>query len=189
MMDMRNLKIFLTLAAIAAATASCGDVVRSGKSPVFMVIDWMTGGKDNSNPVRSDVITKGSVFNDPGSAALRIVPKNISALPSPTTNNSVTIRRYRIVYRRADGHNTPGVDVPYAFDGAATGTVTASGSSIPFDLVRHDAKLESPLYNLVRNIVVLNVIADVTLYGQDQVGNEISVTGSIQIDFADYGDS
>jgi hypothetical protein len=155
---------------------------------VFLVIDALTGGKDDTNPVRSDVLTGGSVFNDPGTVKLRIVPKNITALPAPTTNNAVTIRRYRVTYRRTDGRNTPGIDVPYSFDGAVTGTITAIQSALVLDLVRHDAKLEAPLTGLVRNIIVLNVIADVTLSGQDQVGNEISVTGSIQIDFADFGD-
>ena len=41
----------------------------------------------------------------------------------PTSNNAITVNRYRVTYRRSDGRNTPGVDVPYAFDGAVTFTV------------------------------------------------------------------
>ena len=33
---------------------------------------------------------------------------------------------------------------------------------------------------------VLATIADVTFYGQDLVGNEISVTGSILVDFGEF---
>jgi hypothetical protein len=191
MTDMRKLKTVVAVAALAVASTSCGDVVRQGKSPMFLVIDKLTGGDKDTVPVRSDVLTKGSVFNDPGTVTLRVVPKNTTALPAPTTsNNAVTIRRYRVVYTRSDGHNVPGVDVPYAFDGGVTGTVAPGPAvSLVFDLVRHDAKLESPLASLVRNVIVLNTIAEVTFYGQDQVGNEISVTGLISIDFADFGDS
>ncbi len=34
----------------------------------------------------------------------------------------------------------------------------------------------------------LEAICDVTFYGQDQVGNEINVTGSILIEFGNFGD-
>ena len=36
--------------------------------------------------------------------------------------------------------------------------------------------------------VLINAIADVTFYGRDQVGNDISVTGSISIEFGNFGD-
>ena len=47
-------------------------------------------------------------------------------------------------YIRADGRNTPGVDVPYGFDGALTATVSGS-TTVGFELVRHIAKEEAPL--------------------------------------------
>ena len=136
------------LVALIAATASCGDVVRQGKAPVFLVIDRLQAA-NGSDPgtffsfLLSDVqtlITSGGVcttenpcptfFNDPGQVELRLVPKG-SGLTGPTpltTNNEVTITRYRVSYRRADGRNIPGADVPYAFEGAATGTVPAAAS-------------------------------------------------------------
>ena len=106
-----------------------------------------------------------------------------------STNNEVTITRYHVSYRRADGRNTQGVDVPYAFDGASTGTVPASGNiTLGFELVRHVAKKEPPLIQLLTSSTIITTIADVTFYGQDRVGNEISVTGSLQIDFGNFGD-
>ena len=107
----------------------------------------------------------------------------------PTTNNAVTIRRYHVSYRRADGRNTPGVDVPYGFDGAAAITIPGGGTAtLGFEIVRHVAKAESPLAQLSFSRVVITTIADVTFYGTDQVGNDISVTASMQIDFGDFGD-
>jgi hypothetical protein len=130
-------------------------------------------------------------FNDPGQVDLRVVPKDVGTVtPTPlSTNNEVTITRYRVSYRRADGRNTPGIDIPYGFDGAATGTVV-SGSSLTmgFQLVRNVAKKESPLVQLVTNPTIITMIADVTFYGQDRVGNDVSASGSIQIDFGNFGD-
>ena len=197
MTRMTNVKTLLVTAALAAASVSCGDVVRDGKSPMFLVIDRLQGSKGGGsttfgNPLHSDVVTGTTVFNDLGQAVLRVVPKNIgsAAVPAaPSSNNEVTITRYRVVYTRADGHNTPGVDVPYPFDGGVTGTVVfGTALTLVFEIVRHDAKLEPPLAALVSNIFILNTIADVTFYGRDRVGNEISVTGSILIDFGNFGD-
>jgi hypothetical protein len=178
---------------------------------MYLVIDRleaMRGGPNSgtaSGTLASDVLTNvtspapcstaapcPTVFADSGSVDLRLAPKNVTTegTPSaPTTNNDVTITRYHVAYRRADGRNTPGADVPYAFDGAVTGTVTVGGTlNLSFVLVRNVAKQEAPLAQLVSNPAILTTIADVTFYGRDQVGNDISVTGSIQIDFGNFGD-
>lgn len=195
---MRPLSRLFALAALATVTASCGDVVRDGKAPVFLVIDLLEGATGDSPEkyagfLQSDVVTKGSTFNDIGKVTLRIAPKDIGTPfnpTSPSSNNAVTIRRYRVVYRRADGRNTQGVDVPYAFDGAATGTVPPSGKlELVFELVRHVAKRESPLVQLaVANTAVITTIAEVTFYGADLVGNEITTTGYMQVDFGNFAD-
>jgi len=207
---LRTINRMVLAAALAAATVSCGDVVRQGRAPVYLVIDGLaaaTGSKPGTfgSFLQSDVITNvtspapcttsapcPTIFNDIGQATLRLSLKDVgpSGFPNtPTTNNEVTITRYHITYRRADGRNIPGVDVPYGFDGAATGTVPMAGSiTLGFELVRHAAKEESPLVQLQTNAVVITTIADVTFYGRDQVGNDVSATGSIQVDFANFGD-
>ena len=144
--------------------------------------------------LQSDVSTNGSVFEDPGRVTLRLAGKDITT--PLTTNNTVTINRYRVVYRRADGRNQQGVDVPYTFDGAFTVTVGAEGSTAGFSIVRAQAKLEAPLLTLrltnpsvpFGGGVLISTIADVTFYGRDQVGNDVSATGSISINFADWAD-
>ena len=103
----------------------------------------------------------------------------------------MTITRYHVSYRRADGRNVQGVDVPFAFDGATTVTVQGGGTaSVGFELVRNIAKEESPLVQLGQpfNGTIITTFADVTFYGADQVGNDINVTGSIQVDFGNFGD-
>jgi hypothetical protein len=178
---------------------------------MYLVIDRLEGVRGGPNSgaasgtLASDVITNvtspapcspatpcPTIFADSGRADLRLAPKNVTTggTPSaPTTNNDVTISRYHVAYRRTDGRNTPGTDVPYAFDGAVTGTVPVGGTlSLSFVLVRNVAKQEPPLVQLVANPTILTTIADVTFYGRDQVGNDISVSGSIQIDFGNFGD-
>ena len=60
--------------------------------------------------------------------------------------------------------------------------------SLDFELVRTSAKQESPLIQLRTSPNVLTVIAKVTFYGADRVGNAVSVMGQIQINFANFGD-
>ena len=196
----------LGLAALVALTISCGTV-RTGDAPVYLVIDNLTGAAGASttfsNVLHSDVltiVTTGglcsiaipcpTIFSDSGQVVFRIVPKNVVGLATPTTNNEVTITRYHVAYRRADGRNTPGLDVPYAFDGAFTGTV-AIGSSVTFsfELVRHVAKEEPPLVQLVTSRTIITTLVDVTFYGKDRVGNDIQVMGTIQVDFGNFGDA
>jgi hypothetical protein len=176
------------LAAAAVACVSCGDVVRDGRSASFLIIDEMSS--DKGNYVQSDVITDGSVFNDLVEVALRLAPKNV--IPgdlAPGTNNAVTVNRYRVTYRRTDGRNTPGVDVPYGFDGAATVTIPANGTaSLSIEVVRHVAKIDSPLVQLVANPTIISTIAEITFYGRDQVGNDISAIGLIQVNFGNFAD-
>ena len=207
-MIMRNTARFVLLAAAAAASVSCGSAVRDGSSPVFLVIDSLQGQRGGPQPgplsgfVNSDVITNvtspapcssqvpcPTVFDDPGSVQLRLTPKDINTTTGPTSNNDVTITRVHIEYMRADGRNTPGVDVPFAFDGATTGTVSAGGSlSLGFELVRHASKQESPLVQLRASTAILTTIARVTFIGVDRTGNNIQVTGQIQVNFGNFGD-
>ena len=193
-MTMQRVKQYVCMAAVAAATVSCGDVVRDGRSPVYLIVDSLLV-KDNQATLLSDVVTKGSTFNDLATVTLRMSPKDIGTTTAtqPSLNNEVTITRYRVVYRRADGRNTPGVDVPYGFDGAATGTIAVGGTlKLGFELVRHIAKEESPLIQLRftngNTPPAISTITDVTFYGRDQVGNELNVTGSILINFGDFAD-
>ncbi len=179
---MRHIVTLGALAAIGAGAASCGTVARTGSSPVYLIVDSITASQGaapgstssagNVSVLQSDVITNGSIFNDTGSAVLQTAMKDVTGTFAPSTNNDVTITRYHVSYRRADGQNTQGVDVPYAFDGAATGTIPAGGTiTLGFELVRHDAKMEPPLAALATNPQIITTIADVTFYGHDTVGN------------------
>lgn len=190
----------------AALTAACGEVARTGRAPVQLVIESLaaaSGAQDSEFGafLLSDVETLvenddgdliPTIFNDPGQVTMHLVLKDpgVPGIPSsPTSLNEVTLSRYRVSYRRADGRNTPGVDVPYPIDGGITATVPADGNiTFGFNLVRHTAKMEAPLLALVTQPVHISTLADITFWGRDQVGNEVSVTGTIQVEFGNFGD-
>lgn len=194
-------------AACLVATASCGgELLRTGRSPVFLVVTNMQASNGQTaqtftsfllsdvqtlveQTINGATVRVPTVFNDNAQATFRVDAKNQSVESTPL--NAVTITRYRVTFRRSDGRNTPGVDVPYGFDGGVTVTISAGESaSVGFELIRHQAKLEPPLRNLIGfgGLGFISTIAEVTFYGRDQNGNELTATASIDVQFGDFGD-
>lgn len=187
-----RVKIAVALAVSVAALmtlTSCSDAIRTGQSPSYLILQSLSGGKDNSGVVDSDVVSDtGGVAQDNGTAVIQVALKDPQA-STPTAVNSITIYQYHVEYTRTDGHNVQGVDVPYAFDSGVTQTIAAGGSgTVPFTLVRVQAKLEAPLAALAggRGQNVISTIAQVTFYGHDQNGRDVSVSGNIEVDFSDW---
>jgi hypothetical protein len=181
----------VALVALVALTTACGEFTRDGRAPVIMVVDRLSVD-DDQGTLLSDVITDGSTFNDMAVVEMHLIVKDPGAAGAPSTPsllNTVTITRYRVEYRRADGRNVPGQDVPFPFDSALTLTIPSDGTeSAAFQLVRHSAKEEAPLKALAVNNEIISTIASVTFYGRDQAGNEVSATASVGIDFGNFAD-
>jgi len=204
----RSVKGVLAVVVCGLSVVSCADLARTGTGPAYLVMESVTASAGGSATtftssllsdvqVLVDVTANGTttqqptIFNDLGRATIRAEMKNTITPTTPTAMHSITINRYRVRFRRTDGRNTEGVDVPYGFDGATTVTIPIGTSAqVNFDLVRHQAKLERPLITLVgaRGLVFISTIAEVTLYGHDQAGNEVSISGSIDVQFGDFGD-
>jgi energy-converting hydrogenase Eha subunit E len=195
----------LVLATLGAA--ACGSsTAREGQSssyPIISLLEGASGAGGTSlifvtNSIHSDVITfvkstnTFTTFNDVGRVTMRAAMRDVTNPNSPTSNNAITFNRYHIVYKRSDGRDRPGVDVPYAFDGAVTFTVAPGDEAVvPFELVRVQAKYEAPLAQLTTGgspAVAISTLAEVTFYGHDQAGRETAVTGTIGVDFANWGD-
>ncbi len=203
---MRTIGFRTALLLCALICASCGTAVRQGRGSSYLIIDRLqgaSGAKPGSfgDVLQSDVLTnvtssggavQPTVFEDVGEVTLRMAMKDQTVLSTgPTNNNEITITNYHVTYVRSDGRNGQGVDVPYAFDGAATATVSMDGAiAISFVVVRAQAKKEAPLAALVGGggAVIISTLAQVTFYGHDQAGNAVSVTGSMSVNFADWGD-
>jgi hypothetical protein len=189
-----------------ALAAGCGEVSRSGRAPVQLVIDSLeaaSGAEDTEfgTFLLSDVETLvedadgnmiPTIFNDPGQVTMRMVLKDpgVPGIPaSPSALNEVTVYRYHVQFVRADGRSVPGVDVPYPFDGGVAFTIPADGTvTFGFNLVRHIAKQESPLRALRDQANIISTIAEVTFYGRDQAGNDLSTVGRIQVEFGNFAD-
>ena len=179
---------------------SCGELTRQGTAASYLRIDELTAAsgaepQEFGNDLASDVITVvndvPTVFADLGRVELSVAlkdPGTAEAPLEPGRNNFITVNRYRVRYIRSDGRNTPGVDVPYPFDGAVTGTAGFNAAALSFTLVRVQAKSEAPLAGLVNNFTTISTIAEITFYGRDQTGREVSVTGNIGVSFSNWGD-
>lgn len=173
----------------ALLVSSCSDTVRTGQASSYLVLTSLQSSS-GSSVVQSDVRTVNaatgvqSVVNDNATATFQVQMKDPGGL-APTAVNAITITQYHVKYTRSDGRNTEGVNVPYAFDGAVTATI-AAGGSVTFTLVRSQAKLEAPLAAMSQSNIPTTMIATVTFYGHDQAGREVSVTGSIEVTFANF---
>lgn len=190
--------LLLAVAAGIAGSSSCTSAIRQGAGNSYLIIVALTsvsGAEDENagNNLQSDVLTNGGVIEDEGVVEFALGLKDAgtgSSPTTPTTNNFITVDRYRVVYTRTDGRNTPGVDVPFPFDGAFTVTVGTESIEANFSIVRVQAKLEAPLAALAngRGAGAISTIAEITFYGRDQTGRTVSVTGRMSVDFADFAD-
>lgn len=189
----------LVVVCLAALVVSCGKLTTQGTGSSYLIVESLEassgGGEDEfAGDLESDVLTvvngSGTVFQDVGRVtfALGLKDPGPAGSPSvPSPNNFITIDRYRVRYVRADGRNTQGVDVPYGFDGAFTVTI-AERATVTFALVRAQAKAEAPLAALANNRVVLSTIAEITFYGHDQTGREVSAVARINVHFGNWAD-
>ena len=197
-----NLQKFLAgigAVAISMAAAGCGSFVRDGRSPVRLVIDQLNVN-DDQNTLLSDVrrtsdpcsVQFPCTFNDMATVELRLELRDPGSPANPSTPsglNAVTITHYQVRYTRTDNNNVQGVDIPYGFDSGLTMTVPAAGSAgAAFQIVRHSAKEEAPLRALGPNGDIISTIAEITFYGHDQAGNDVSVKGYMGVDFGDFAD-
>jgi hypothetical protein len=195
----------------ALTSAACGDMSRTGRAPVILIIESMEAAsgaepEDFGGVLFSDVQTIveeqidgqtvrfPTIFPDHGRVTIRLALKNpgtITTPVAPSTLNEVTIKRFRVSFQRSDGRNTPGVDVPWGFDGALTMTVPATGAaSGVFEIVRHSMKSEPPLRNLIGggSARFISTIAEITFFGHDQAGNEVMAVGTMSVNFGDWAD-
>ena len=208
MTSMRNLKRFLALVALGATATSCGDVVRNGRAPSYLVIDSLQGIRGAAttgtpaSTLISDVITNviapapcaqdnpcPTIFGDAGEATMHIALKDPGTATNPSTPtevNAITITRYHV-----------DTSAPTATIRPASTSRTASTARSPSRCQPRrrsgsssfaSRRSKNTLVQLKVSKSVITTIARVTFYGRDQAGNDVTATGSIQVDFGNYGD-
>jgi hypothetical protein len=176
-----------TMLSLLLGVTSCSEMTRTGDASSYLVINTLTGGPQNDATVESDVVSDtGGIFTDVGQATLQLQMKDVGG-PGPSPANAITITQYRVEYVRSDGRNTPGVDVPFPFSSGVTATVSGT-QSVSFTLVRIQAKEEAPLRALRGGggAFAISTVARITFFGHDQTGREVSVTGNLDVTFADW---
>jgi len=178
--------------------SGCTSAQLQSQSTSYVIIDAMSASsgarpQEFSGSLASDVVTKvngaPTPFEDAGRVAMHLAMQDPGLTPSST--NTITFTQYHVNYKRADGRNSPGVDVPYDFDGGLTVSVGASGAAVAtFVLVRVQAKEEAPLRALqgAGGAGTISTVATVTFYGTDQAGRAVTVTANISINFSDWPD-
>lgn len=191
----------LVLIIAALALASCQAKEDDSTSASFLVITSLTGndlaGKAGSTTVFSDVITNGSIINDSAVAvvtALTYNPTEDSEAHDITYYMNVIVDQVDVEFMRTDGKNTEGVDVPYHFSQPMNMLVEVDKTaSIPFILIRHVAKMESPLIQLrdfPSEEFVLQLVAKVTMHGKDLAGHRVApVSGYLSVWCANFADA
>jgi len=183
----------IAVVALAGASCTAGHATQDN-APVILRIVSING----SAPLISDVSDEGVVTANLVPVTVAVRAKNPLVM-TPQVDMAVFMERYEVVYTRSDGRNLPGVDVPFAISGPLNGVVDVADSGNTLDLavevVRIQQKLEPPLRNLRGaqqdtlggTAIAMTVIATVTVYGRTTVGQVVSDSAQLQIDFADFG--
>ena len=180
------------LAALVAATVSCGDVVRAG--PLAGVPGHRLAAaasaaaatrrharrpadlrRDHQRHVAGavhadDAVPDGLQRHRLGRSCALPLEGRRHGVAAPTTNNEVTINAYHVAYRRADGRNTPGVDVPYRLrrrGRPARCRPAARSRSASSWCGRRQAGVAAGAA-AARSPNIITTIADVTFYGRDR---------------------
>ncbi len=185
-------RVVLLAGVLAMAGCSAGHTT-GNTATVILIVAGVNGGV----PLASDVRTGGNVVSDSVQLAIAIRFKNPNIATIPQIPSAVIVDRYEVKYRRSDGRGVEGQDVPYSITGNLTAAfdVKDSGTDpLTIEVVRAQAKLEPPLRNLssvtgtsLGGAFVVTMFADITLHGHTISGQNVTGTGTLQIDFADYG--
>jgi hypothetical protein len=164
------------------------DYVTDNAASVNLIVASINGGAQLDSDVRFGEFST-FVCEDEVDVAVAVRNKNPNA-PTPSVPSAVILKSYEVRYYRTDGRGTEGVDVPYRITGNLTFAVDVASSgtaTFPLEVVRRQAKVEPPLSSIYQ-AAVLTVMAEITLYGETVSGQNVSASGRLQIDFADFGD-
>jgi hypothetical protein len=191
----------LTTVILAAALAGCTPqwARDSGNADVLLMMSSVlgqAGGSEEQGTTQllSDVMREEGIFNDNAELTLRSFRKNpiqLATFAAVSGINDVLLERYVVRYYRADGRSVPGVDVPFDISGEMSGRIPPDEELITsIIVVRHQAKLEPPLRNLLGagGQQMVTIFAEITVFGRTLANKKVTASGRLEIVFADFGD-
>lgn len=197
------LLILLAVVLVSYACTRVEDNTRAGSLLVVSNVIGLDTAGQSGVPLFSDLCERSSQNN----CACGIVNDNAQAdfsneflqigpganVGSGSFLNDIIVQQYRVDYFRPNNRNTPGVDVPYGIDGTMTLRVPLGGTaSGVVTIVRHEAKVEAPLSDLVQlgpQEGTLTANAQIKFFGQDISGRTVSAFGFLEVHFADFADT
>lgn len=193
---MKRTKFILKILAILPCVlilVSCQLPDEHASNSILLVVEVVghTDAGDSADFLQSDVWDNppGTFVSDIASATLEAkfkAPENLG--PGPSYKNRIFIHTYEVRYTYVDSFNMATTSVPATFQGRlSVGIDIDSSASIEFVIVREQAKVESPLWD-VADLDVLQVVAQITFFGDDIAGHPVQATGYMTIYFADYSD-
>ncbi len=202
----------MVLAVLATGMVGTGctpDWAKANSTPFIIEIAGIRpAGETAFGPIRSDVSVGGTLFNDDAAVLVNVFRKN-NSMSSVSPVEHVYLERYEVRYFRTDGRNQEGVDVPFRISGplgnvrfhtAAAGGPGEVEVEVLITIVRHQAKAEPPLRNLVGGVFgdtgaiqfpgsgVLTTVAEITIHGRTVQGQGLEAKGNVQVTFADFAD-
>jgi hypothetical protein len=210
------MKSLLTLGVVGLAASMTGcvpDWARENETGIIMEVAGITGfaGGEGGGGTEGDILFSdvSQWINDDAVAIVNIYRKNPSVAATSALEH-VRLESYQVRYFRTDGHSVEGIDVPYRITGPLNSvrlhTPTETGeieAEVVINVVRHTAKREPPLINLIdtdlfpngRTVFltgagIITTVAEITIYArQVTTGEPLSATGRFQVTFADFADT
>jgi hypothetical protein len=184
-MYLKNIVFILLLCSIFLLY-DCG---KPGDSPYNLTNSLVRITSINNNePVQSDVLTDGYAKDDVISVTLksefRVEDDDPTAPDGPSRFDTIRFHSYHVTHRRSDGGPNP------ASFTAGLNLVLAPNSegNVSIVVVRAFDKHRFPLEQL-RDDGEIFTTSIITIYGTDDNGNDVSVSGSIAISYANFPDT
>ncbi len=197
---MKKTKLVLKILAIMPCVlilASCQLSDEHASNSILLVTEVIghTDTGDTADFLQSDVFEddSGTIVSDIISATLEAKlkePESIGA--GPSYQNRIFIHTYEVRYTYVDSLNMASTTVPATFQGRLSVGIDIDESAlIEFVIVREQAKAALPLSAIAPLIPVraLQVVAQITFYGEDIAGHPVQATGYLTIYFANYADA
>ncbi len=167
------------------ALAGCGKPGNSANNYTNSVVTIIS--LNDNQPFQSDVLTNGYATDDVIMIKLRCdfraADDDPTAPTGPSVFDTVTFHSYHVGHQRSDGGPNP-ADFPA---GLTLSVAPGSEAELHVVVVRAFDKNRSPLEEL-RDDGEIFTTTLLTLYGQDGYGNDIAVSASIAISFANFPD-
>lgn len=189
---MKAMRVCAVVALGPLAMGGCTpDWAKNGNADVVLLMTAINDGNPLDSDVRSGILSD-FVCSDIVPLRLENHFKNAD-VTNTGFRHDFTVERYEVHYFRSDGRNVEGVDVPFAITGnLAQEVIEENAATLNLEVVRRQAKLDPPLTHLARGGggIVVTMFAEITLHARTTTGDVTNtVSGRLQIDFSDFGDS